>query len=822
MATSAPLPPLAERLDIHKSCKSFETLLSVFNDYCEAAGAVVTLQKKMAKALRETAGMKVTGEIAANTLGASATIFEALSEIDSKFAKLVDKEYDGLSSDVKKWFKKLAKEEKAHDERIAIANAKIKQAGQIYEKKSKKSARDASEEHARYINLISAMGPEISQEKYNHSLQVTQRHTTTIYNLAASVSRVADAEWLRSCENVRRFGPTIGKLSEWRAFCEGGWTGPIPQDLRDIDVLPPPSPVEPDPPMSRRPDYDDENEPQTLSAATGKETMTLNNIQPAADLAAEASQPTVESQEKQIQPFPSPTLTQAQIKYQSRQNQSAQPVPPSSFEPPRKFTDNDNTGSVRSLSQFPAPPTHFPLPPPLAQRQTSGSSSSGTPSTNLNNHWDLRRSLTMSRVNSTPSKPVSAEKPVLSHVDVQSKLVSSDDGSPEPKSSDPTQDKPSISPAASPTVSSSAHSLRSFPKGDYLADEHGVNSSKGSPKEEVTRANSNSSVVAAMRSRYSYTSGSASPPPKDIPRLPLSVNDLATRYQPQSDRDQSFPSLSAKANSPEEDDRRRHQQRLNQLAEMEIKGKERELRLREQEIELRSQELEREKAYLLSRNEANYTREPNGLESPRNPQPVLRPRERQLSFQQPTKVAAHRADNYATRPISQYSASTTHLVPPQSSSPYERGGSDDGSESGARARRDSSNTSSASISNHAPYCGCENCSAAKYKLTSSSPVASPLRSGVKDKPKGWMRRLSMPIVAGNPFLDSSKRNNSKDSSSGLMSLDSKKNGSTTGLGMGVRNNTVMEDGRFGAMSGRRSYDAGGISNRSMTNLGLKR
>ncbi len=37
--------------------------------------------------------------------------------------------------------------------------------GQVYEKKAKKSARDAAEEHARYINLISALGPEISQEK---------------------------------------------------------------------------------------------------------------------------------------------------------------------------------------------------------------------------------------------------------------------------------------------------------------------------------------------------------------------------------------------------------------------------------------------------------------------------------------------------------------------------------------------------------------------------------------------------------------------------------------------------------------------------------
>ena len=37
--------------------------------------------------------------------------------------------------------------------------------GQAYEKKSKKGAKDAGEEHARYINLLSVIGPEMSQEK---------------------------------------------------------------------------------------------------------------------------------------------------------------------------------------------------------------------------------------------------------------------------------------------------------------------------------------------------------------------------------------------------------------------------------------------------------------------------------------------------------------------------------------------------------------------------------------------------------------------------------------------------------------------------------
>lgn len=44
----------------------------------------------------------------ANALNASASIFDSLSDIDSKFAKIADKEYDSISNDVKKWFKKLA------------------------------------------------------------------------------------------------------------------------------------------------------------------------------------------------------------------------------------------------------------------------------------------------------------------------------------------------------------------------------------------------------------------------------------------------------------------------------------------------------------------------------------------------------------------------------------------------------------------------------------------------------------------------------------------------------------------------------------------
>ena len=44
----------------------------------------------------------------ANALTASAAVFEAVSDVDARFSKLTDKECDGISAEVKKWFKKLA------------------------------------------------------------------------------------------------------------------------------------------------------------------------------------------------------------------------------------------------------------------------------------------------------------------------------------------------------------------------------------------------------------------------------------------------------------------------------------------------------------------------------------------------------------------------------------------------------------------------------------------------------------------------------------------------------------------------------------------
>ena len=65
MAATPPGPALlAERTDIHKSCKATESLLNVLNDYSQVASAMATLEKKLAKAMRELASLKITSNIA--------------------------------------------------------------------------------------------------------------------------------------------------------------------------------------------------------------------------------------------------------------------------------------------------------------------------------------------------------------------------------------------------------------------------------------------------------------------------------------------------------------------------------------------------------------------------------------------------------------------------------------------------------------------------------------------------------------------------------------------------------------------------------------
>ena len=193
----------------------------------------------------------------------------------------------------------------------------------------------------------------------NHALLVTQKHTSTLYNLAASFSRVADAEWMRGCESVRRFSPTVGSLGQWRALCEGGWAGAVPLDLPDVNV------AGQSDTSSQAPAIDKQDSGTT---ADTRELAVTPMEKPAPEYSSRhaseqdshprAVTPSGQSPVPPPQYFP-PTPATAPPQAATEGSPAAEPT--KETEEPAKSTDGHST-TLASLAAFPAPPTHYPIP----------------------------------------------------------------------------------------------------------------------------------------------------------------------------------------------------------------------------------------------------------------------------------------------------------------------------------------------------------------------------------------------------------------------------------------------------------------------------
>ncbi|EIN04941.1 hypothetical protein PUNSTDRAFT_138128 [Punctularia strigosozonata HHB-11173 SS5] len=833
-ATAAPAA-LAERVDIHKSCKTLENVVNLLNDYCEAASAIVQLQKRLAKAIKEAASANFFNAKKVNAFSASAVIFDVVSDVDGKFAKLADKECDWISTEVKKWFKKLAKEEKLHDDRISNANNKIKSAGQAYERKAKKNARDVAEEHTKYLSLLSTLGPEMTQEKYNHAAFVTQRHTMTTFSVAACLAKVADAEWVRACESVRRCAPTVGVLGEWRALCEGGWTGPIPQALPEDD-----GPTTTPQPGMAPINEDQARELQVKLAPQGRDAGANGNEREPPQYVPNDPE---RGNDLHARNMPSATSSSDLSNHNSNARM------------PRAQLSQDrynSATSLASLASFPSPPTHVPPPlvaSPLASRTVSLEAGDSADSSQkaVSFPSSVRN---MASPESEPQEP----KPKKSGETLQdadtdasntqspptAQYQSQEDGNVLRSSSAgqlPVIDtRPSASGArpleqsgrsveaarkdnqiSQPIPSdqndmgtgSAANRMRdsvSYPKGDYTDDrEFGVRRDAGSPVERrdagaqgkaLERSESvvSAGSVAALRNRYSYTTTPASPPPRDVPKLNQSVSSLATRYAPRND-DPPSPiqrTTSPRAGSPRarplgteptsvtrsgpsgnrasmtsEDITRRHR-RLEELEELQLRERELELREREREIESKARELERDRVRLdTMRTQSVYYTDSSS---------------RTMSLQHlPPALPPPRTPPEATR-----------LVPPNDSRSPPRGQLS----SSTSSQHTPQPSGQARPADHAPYCGCNACSVEKYRQRDPSPSPRDLRPPEPpiqlrpEKPKGWIRRLSMPVVTfGASSSDNRTRKLSNSSmSNGISNLTV--GGSRTSLAI------VEEDGRL--------------------------
>ncbi|KAI0688214.1 hypothetical protein BC835DRAFT_1373530 [Cytidiella melzeri] len=855
MATTS----VAERADIHKSCKAMEGVVNLLNDYCDAATAIANIQKKLAKAMRDLASIGCTSAIAINALSSCASVVEALVEVDSKFIKLADKECDSMSADVKKWFKSLAKEERAHDAKIAASNGKIKQAGQTYEKKVKKNPANAAEEHTRYMNVLGTLGPEISQAKYQHAMSVFQQHTTLVVNMAVSVCRIVDAEWLRTCEQVRRVAPSVGQIGECKALCEGGWTGPGPRDLPDVDDSRALDAT------GRTPKVHDIKTYLLQDMSTAIQAST-----PAPEYASRATTPTAYSSS---QPFMylSSQKTPSDVQQIGANKED--------------ITDRgQSVNSIASLGSFPTPPAHFPIPPVQSHKLPTPASENPTVEQNLQQapitsmfsespesilfeppNGNLRSEPNSTKLNVQEALHISPSSTVIDngatrrqsmiayieHTDNELRAVGS--------SSSQTDKVASTSSASFSSTPSATQANQTYKRGDYVdSGEFGVRrpiKGDNTPKEhprapspsntataERRDMNRSGSSISVMRERFARSTGPASPPPKDIPRLPLSVTNLATRYEavaeiqdprqepkslieerpistdvrqtesrelPASQRQPSPQSPSLYTSALAEDNAAQRRHRIRELQALEFREQEHEFRLKQRDMEQRTRELEQDRQRLV--NARTYrsnspaqarqaTHKPsnqfasNLVESPSS-SPVLNSRQPYLSStSQPRPQVFPSPDMGLRFPSSQSSASQ-----PSSPSLYKQ---------------------SSEHQRHPDSCGCAACSFSKYNtrpalnpmisstslLPPDSPALSSNSHSRTEKPKGWIRRLSMPVM-GNAFSSESKK--------GISSANY-----MTGVGEGsspYRNSLVIPD-----EDGRSRSVVGDPKHRSVTNLVGKR
>lgn len=279
------------------------------------------------------------------------------------------------------------------------------------------------------------------------------------------------------------------------------------------------------------------------------------------------------------------------------------------------------------------------------------------------------------------------------------------------------------------------------------------------------------------------------------------MTDLAARYQspdspslsrpraasPPAQRQMSFPmgakqhrpgsnSVSTSTPTMEEDMRRRRQ-------DSEYDQRERELQERERELESRARELERERAHLMTVHEGR----------PDDPQPApLSP------INRPRRVSLRK---HMQRPQSQMSTDGGADSPRQQRPQFSGNAATPGRYPGEDGYRHSEERQPQPMANeHAPYCGCHACSASKYATASSPSREQPVGGNTlrppasPEKPKGWMRRLSMPGGLSNAFSSDAKRNSSSyalgsgvssaslvSQKKGILSFDGRKNSSATNL-----------------------------------------
>ncbi|KAH9812793.1 hypothetical protein DFH28DRAFT_1061637 [Melampsora americana] len=242
-----------------KSMKAIESLLEALSQLNNAQQALNKCQKNIMKGCKDLAHVlsedtmskeEIADNVLINTLLCAANLFGSFHEITKTTAKTTEKEYNTLQDVVMKAFKKILKEERAHDEHLDALESKIQKANYAFDKHRKPGKRgigmsgghsdsqDGTVAADRYYASISSLGLDVTKSKTVHSSVMYYRRESVCRIFCKSLFQLADNEWRKSNEEVRKVGMRIGPLTMWANFCiSHGMPKKIPVGLQQEDSI---------------------------------------------------------------------------------------------------------------------------------------------------------------------------------------------------------------------------------------------------------------------------------------------------------------------------------------------------------------------------------------------------------------------------------------------------------------------------------------------------------------------------------------------------------------------------------------------------------
>ncbi|KAF9551755.1 hypothetical protein EC957_004078 [Mortierella hygrophila] len=207
------------RGEVHASLENLKKLVIAAESYRELTTKLAKTTKQLGKCFKEYGETKGMDSTYVMCLKSSANFYESYSEMETKLATCLQKDFEQLQGNWEKHTKRVTKDERAHDEILGDLDERIKKISMNYDKKNKRpDPNTALMSHEKYISTLSELQESIASAKKDHRNTVARRERYT-HSLTAQIAcRLSEAQFLAIERQLRGSGPSLLKIKEWAPY----------------------------------------------------------------------------------------------------------------------------------------------------------------------------------------------------------------------------------------------------------------------------------------------------------------------------------------------------------------------------------------------------------------------------------------------------------------------------------------------------------------------------------------------------------------------------------------------------------------------------